>query len=114
MSSADVCEPAAAAPPLASLADDAILAKILAGEVPVHSLEAALGDCERAVRLRRSWLESTTGVAPTTLPYQHFDYESVLGACAEMVVGYVPLPVGVAAPRHGRTRHCIGRMPAAR
>ena len=98
MSAADVCEPAAAAPPLASLADDAILTKILAGDVPVHSLEAALGDCERAVRLRRSWLESTTGVAPTTLPYQHFDYESVLGACAEMVVGYVPLPVGVAGP----------------
>ena len=98
MSAADVCEPAAAAPPLASLADDAILTKILAGDVPVHSLEAALGDCERAVRLRRSWLESTTGVAPTTLPYQHFDYESVLGACAEMVVGFVPLPVGVAGP----------------
>ena len=32
------------------------------------------------------------------LPHSGFDYEAVYGACAEMVVGYVPLPVGVAGP----------------
>ena len=80
--------------------------------MPVHSLEAALADCERRCANRRSRLESTTGVAPTTLPYQHFDYESVLGACAEMVVGYVPLPVGVAgaaAPESVASSRCRWR-----
>jgi hydroxymethylglutaryl-CoA reductase (NADPH) len=32
------------------------------------------------------------------VPFENFDYESVLGACAENVIGYIPVPVGVAGP----------------
>ncbi|KAI7435925.1 3-hydroxy-3-methylglutaryl-CoA reductase 2, partial [Hortaea werneckii] len=32
------------------------------------------------------------------LPYEHFDYDRVFGACCENVIGYMPLPLGVAGP----------------
>lgn len=68
----------------------------------VHALEKHLGDCARAVQIRRRWLQRQKGVAEgalSALPYEGgVDYETVFGACAEMVVGYVPLPVGVAGP----------------
>lgn len=98
---AEACQPAppaAPAPPVAELPDDELVAMLASGKLPPHSLEAQLGDCGRAVRLRRRWLEGECGVMPEGLPHEGFDYESVLGACAEMVVGYVPLPVGVAGP----------------
>ena len=34
----------------------------------------------------------------STLPVDHFDYSKVLGVCCENVIGYIPLPVGVAGP----------------
>lgn len=32
------------------------------------------------------------------LPFENFDYSKVLGACCENVIGYIPIPVGVAGP----------------
>jgi hydroxymethylglutaryl-CoA reductase (NADPH) len=36
--------------------------------------------------------------ALTKLPFEHYDYSMVEGACGENVIGYVPIPVGVAGP----------------
>ena len=88
---------------LASLADDALAERVVSGELAPHALEAKLGDCEKAVRVRRKWLEATAGVKTDGLPHSSsFEadpfYNSILGACAEMVVGYIPIPVGVAGP----------------
>eukprot|EP01133_Synstelium_polycarpum_P007387 gene7387-8622_t len=33
-----------------------------------------------------------------SLPLHHYDYTKVLGACCENIIGYVPIPVGVAGP----------------
>eukprot|EP01132_Coremiostelium_polycephalum_P001012 gene1012-1282_t len=32
------------------------------------------------------------------LPLDHYDYTKVLGACCENIIGYIPIPVGVAGP----------------
>lgn len=89
---------------VASASDADLTARVVTGEIAPHSLEKVLStDLEKAVRVRRGWLEQTAGVSTDGLPHASgFDaagfYGSVLGACAEMVVGYVPLPVGVAGP----------------
>ena len=33
-----------------------------------------------------------------TFYYRNFDYSEVEGACAENVIGYMPVPVGIAGP----------------
>jgi hydroxymethylglutaryl-CoA reductase (NADPH) len=50
---------------------------------------------------RRKFIASklkSGGAAFEDLPYQNYDYTKVLGACCENVVGYVPVPVGIAGP----------------
>jgi len=37
-------------------------------------------------------------VSLRSLPYENFDYSKVLGACCENVIGYIPIPVGIAGP----------------
>ena len=75
------------------------------GTIPLYFLEKALQDPERAVKLRRSIVanhEATKQIdfplESCALPYQHYDYQAVLGACCENVIGYMPLPLGVAGP----------------
>lgn len=113
----------------AGLSDDEVVELVDSGRVSQYKLERELKhsvlagqqpDCERAVRVRRRWLEGQlvphgTGVGETTgplatcpgdnsrvLPFADFDFDSfyrqVLGTNCENVVGYVPIPVGFVGP----------------
>ncbi|KAL9673975.1 hypothetical protein QQ045_030239 [Rhodiola kirilowii] len=78
--------------------DEEIVKKVVAGEIPSYSLETKLGNCKRAAAIRRKALHRITGMSLEGLPLEGFDYESILGQCCEMPVGYVQIPVGVAGP----------------
>lgn len=84
--------------PLDSEEDEGIVKAVVDGTIPSYSLESKLGDCKRAAAIRREALQRMTGRSLEGLPLEGFDYESILGQCCEMPVGYVQIPVGIAGP----------------
>ncbi|GJD04404.1 3-hydroxy-3-methylglutaryl coenzyme A reductase [Colletotrichum higginsianum] len=87
------------------MTDDEVISLSLQGKITGYGLERSLRDCSRAVRVRRSIISRTRATTEKTwfleqskLPYENYDWERVLGACCENVIGYMPIPVGVAGP----------------
>jgi hydroxymethylglutaryl-CoA reductase (NADPH) len=85
---------------LSLLTNAEIVSRVESGSIPQYKLESELNDCTRAVEIRRQVLERGLEheVSLRTLPYDNFDYSKVLGACCENVIGFIPIPVGVAGP----------------
>uniref|UniRef100_A0A5B6Z6V2 3-hydroxy-3-methylglutaryl coenzyme A reductase n=2 Tax=Davidia involucrata TaxID=16924 RepID=A0A5B6Z6V2_DAVIN len=98
--------PCAAAPPvtmsnivaITTEEDEEIIKSVVTGTTPSYSLETKLGDCKRAVAIRREALQRLTEKSLAGLPLDGFDYDTILGQCCEMPVGYVQIPVGIAGP----------------
>ncbi|KZV37284.1 hmg-CoA reductase [Dorcoceras hygrometricum] len=80
------------------LDDEDLVKCVVSGEIPSYSLESKLGDCFKAAKIRREAVQRLTGRSIEGLPLEGFDYDSILGQCCEMPVGYVQLPVGIAGP----------------
>jgi hydroxymethylglutaryl-CoA reductase (NADPH) len=80
------------------LNDDEVLQTLLNGSLKDHQLEKKLGDCERAVCIRRNLYEHLLGKDLSAIPYTGYDWDKVLGANCEICIGYVPIPVGVVGP----------------
>ncbi|KAI1422429.1 hydroxymethylglutaryl-coenzyme A reductase-domain-containing protein [Xylaria sp. FL1777] len=88
------------------LSDEEVVELSLQGRIPGYALEKILNlDFTRAVKLRRSIIARTKVSSPLTglleqsgLPYEEYDWSQVYGACCENVIGYMPIPVGVAGP----------------
>ncbi|KAI3665237.1 hypothetical protein L6452_43861 [Arctium lappa] len=78
--------------------DEEIVKMVVEGSIPSYALESKLGDCKRAAKVRREALQRITGRSLSGLPLDGFDYDSILGQCCEMPVGYVQIPVGIAGP----------------
>lgn len=84
-----------------SLNNEELVNLSLEGKLPLYALEKHLGDTTRAVAVRRAIVSRTSNtkkLESSKLPYLHYDFDRVLGACCENVIGYIPLPIGVAGP----------------
>ncbi|GAA5937137.1 hypothetical protein JCM3775_001560 [Rhodotorula graminis] len=83
------------------LNDEEIILLVQKGKVAAYALEKLLNDHVRAVSVRRALISRASArktLESSDLPYLHFDYSRVMGQCCENVVGYMPLPVGIAGP----------------
>ncbi|TKA63426.1 3-hydroxy-3-methylglutaryl-coenzyme A reductase [Cryomyces minteri] len=94
------------------LTDPELVDLSLRGKIPGYALEKTLEDKTRAVKIRRAVVSRTPATSEVSsllenskLPYEHYDYDRVHGACCENVIGYMPLPVGVAGPLTIDGRH---------
>ncbi|EAU81445.1 hydroxymethylglutaryl-CoA reductase [Coprinopsis cinerea okayama7 len=90
---------------LALLNDEEIIMLAQNGKIAAYALEKVLGngpvELERAVRVRRALISrasSTKTLESSLVPLKNYDYGRVLGACCENVVGYIPIPLGIAGP----------------
>ena len=96
------------------LTDEELVDLALRGKIAGHAIEKTLEAPElmprlasftRAVKIRRAVIARTAITAGTSkslesslTPYKHFNYELTHGTCCENVIGYLPLPMGVAGP----------------
>ncbi|GAA5983732.1 hypothetical protein JCM5350_002374 [Sporobolomyces pararoseus] len=83
------------------LNDEEIILMVQKGKIAAYALEKLLKDHERAVAIRRALISRASArktLESSELPYLHYDYSRVMGQCCENVVGYMPIPVGIAGP----------------
>lgn len=84
------------------LSDEEIISVVQSGKMAPYALEKVLGDFERAVHIRRALISRdsmTKTLESSQLPIKSYFYDKVMGACCENVIGYMPIPVGVAGKR---------------
>ncbi|KAM9097516.1 3-hydroxy-3-methylglutaryl-Coenzyme A reductase isoform 1-T1 [Sarcophilus harrisii] len=82
------------------LSDAEIIRLVNAKHIPAYKLETLMETHERGVSIRRQMLSKKLPEPCSLqyLPYRDYNYSLVMGACCENVIGYMPVPVGVAGP----------------
>ncbi|XP_044132016.1 LOW QUALITY PROTEIN: 3-hydroxy-3-methylglutaryl-coenzyme A reductase-like [Bufo gargarizans] len=82
------------------LSDAEVMKLVNAKHIPSYKLESLMESPERGVAIRRQMLapKLPQSSALLNLPYKNYNYSLVMGACCENVIGYMPIPVGVAGP----------------
>ncbi|KAF7318286.1 3-hydroxy-3-methylglutaryl-coenzyme A reductase [Mycena chlorophos] len=92
---------------LQELTDEEVVLLAQNKKIASYALEKVLAPAkdpaglERAVRIRRALISRaslTQSLEDSLVPFERYDYSKVLGACCEEVVGYVPIPLGIAGP----------------
>ncbi|UZJ53475.1 hypothetical protein CBS101457_002795 [Exobasidium rhododendri] len=83
------------------LSDEEVILLVQKGKLAAYALEKILQDHERAVLIRRAVISrssNTKTLENSLLPLVGYNYAQVMGACCENVVGFMPLPLGIAGP----------------
>ncbi len=83
------------------LSDEELILLAQKGKIAGHALEKVLQDHDRAVKIRRALVSRASfskSLETSLLPHLNYNYSQVMGACCENVVGYMPIPVGIAGP----------------
>ncbi|KAK6316123.1 hypothetical protein J4Q44_G00136470 [Coregonus suidteri] len=82
------------------LSNAEVMELVTSRNILTYKLEAVMETPERGVAIRREMLSSKlpSPSALAYLPYKDYDYTKVMGTCCENVIGYMPVPVGVAGP----------------
>ncbi|KAG5885956.1 hypothetical protein JTB14_018410 [Gonioctena quinquepunctata] len=82
------------------LSDKEIIMLVDTKHIPSYTLENAVKNPVRGVKIRRKLIQSMIPIQDVfvNLPYEDYDYNKVLGACCENVIGYIPVPIGIAGP----------------
>nr|XP_056704393.1 3-hydroxy-3-methylglutaryl-Coenzyme A reductase [Euleptes europaea] len=82
------------------LTDAEVISLVKAKHIPAYKLETLMETQERGVSIRRQMLSQKLPEPSSLryLPYKNYNYSLVMGACCENVIGYMPVPVGVAGP----------------
>ncbi|KAL6266892.1 hypothetical protein P5V15_003719 [Pogonomyrmex californicus] len=83
-----------------ALTNEEVIQLVKHKDIAAYQLEKAVGDMERGVDIRRLVVGNAGKFTEEMidLPYRHYDYSKVFGACCENVIGYVPVPVGIVGP----------------
>ncbi|XP_032684231.1 3-hydroxy-3-methylglutaryl-coenzyme A reductase isoform X2 [Odontomachus brunneus] len=83
-----------------ALTDQEVIQLVKQKHIAAYQLEKAVDDMERGVKIRRLVIGAAGNFTEemAELPYKDYDYSKVLGACCENVIGYMPMPVGIAGP----------------
>uniref|UniRef100_A0A0B7BAU7 3-hydroxy-3-methylglutaryl coenzyme A reductase n=1 Tax=Arion vulgaris TaxID=1028688 RepID=A0A0B7BAU7_9EUPU len=83
-----------------ALTDEEVKMLVKSKHIPAYKLESVLSNHTRGVAIRRQMLAELLPckTAMNSLPFMNYDYKYVDGACCENVIGYMPVPVGVAGP----------------
>ncbi|PGG98462.1 hydroxymethylglutaryl-CoA reductase (NADPH) [Blastomyces parvus] len=95
------------------LTDEELIDMSVRGKIPGYALEKTMEDpsipridaLTRAVKIRRAATARnpqtaylTSSLESSKVPYKDYNYTLVHGACCENVIGYLPLPLGLAGP----------------
>eukprot|EP00095_Tigriopus_kingsejongensis_P004201 snap_masked-scaffold208_size258758-processed-gene-1.0 protein:Tk04201 transcript:snap_masked-scaffold208_size258758-processed-gene-1.0-mRNA-1 annotation:"3-hydroxy-3-methylglutaryl- reductase" len=80
------------------LIDEEVVHLVEKKVIRAHALESVLNNPTRGVEIRRKYVEKVAKRDIGNLPFRNFDYDTVMGACCESVIGYMTMPVGVAGP----------------
>eukprot|EP01059_Diplonema_ambulator_P002237 TRINITY_DN11887_c1_g1_i1.p1 TRINITY_DN11887_c1_g1~~TRINITY_DN11887_c1_g1_i1.p1 ORF type:complete len:457 (+),score=97.10 TRINITY_DN11887_c1_g1_i1:63-1373(+) len=93
---------------LLSKTDEEVIQLMNDKELKFHELEKGFKpDYERAVKVRRDFIKDYINhntkrrggaLCLEAVPYKGFDYTNVVGSNCENIIGYVPIPVGMAGP----------------
>ncbi len=84
---------------LDELTEEEVLDLVARKVIPLYKLESYFTNPVRAVAVRRKQIESRINLSCLrNVPFENYNYSKVIGSCCENVIGYMPIPLGVAGP----------------